>query len=89
MSQVVDALFAQQFLQRLHGAANAHDADAVAALCCAAAVFETAGISRFEGGLLARQVGAVPKPGSVTDIIGMRMQIVAAFWSRSHRDPIR
>jgi hypothetical protein len=31
MSQIVDAPFARQFLQRLHGAANAHDADAVVA----------------------------------------------------------
>lgn len=34
MSQVVDAQFAQQFLEQLHRAVNAHDADAVAALCC-------------------------------------------------------
>lgn len=33
MPQVVDAPFARQFPERLHGAANAHDADAVAALC--------------------------------------------------------
>ena len=33
MSQIVDAPFARQFLHRLHSAANAHDADAVAALC--------------------------------------------------------
>jgi predicted ester cyclase len=31
--QVVDAPFASQFLHRLHAAANAHDAEAVAALC--------------------------------------------------------
>jgi len=173
MSQVVDALFAQQFLQRLHGAVNAHDADAVAALCCPDIVwqdpaaahslhgrdevlrfhrdvmfpalpdahielidgpymaldgkgvaarlrisgtmtgpltppgfaptgghlsFETAEFSRFEGGLLARhtvildmldlarQIGAVPKPGSVADRLGIWMQHMAAFWSRSHRD---
>ena len=34
MPQIVDAPFARQFLDRLHGAANAHDAEAVAALCC-------------------------------------------------------
>jgi predicted ester cyclase len=33
MPQVIDAPFASQFLQRLHGAANAHDPEAVAALC--------------------------------------------------------
>ena len=33
MPQVVDAAFAAAFLQRLRDAANAHDADAVAALC--------------------------------------------------------
>ncbi len=31
MSQVVDAPFARQFLQRLHAAANAHNAESVAA----------------------------------------------------------
>jgi len=62
--------------------------------------FETAEFSRFEGGLLARhtvlldmldlarQIGAVPKPGSVSDRLGMWMQHVAAFWSRSYHDPI-
>ena len=40
MTQVVDAPFARRFLQRLHGAANAHDAQAVAALCCADVVWE-------------------------------------------------
>ncbi len=176
MSQVVDARFAQQFLEQLHRAVNAHDPDAVAALCCADVVwqdpaapqtlhgrdevlrfhrdvmfpalpdthieliegpymaldgtgvaarlrisgtmtgpltppgfaptgghlsFETAEFSRFEGGLLsrhtvildmldlARQIGAVPKPGSVADRLGLWMQHVAAFWSRSHRDPSR
>jgi predicted ester cyclase len=34
MAQIVDAAFAGQFLHRLHTAANTHDADAVAALCC-------------------------------------------------------
>jgi len=176
MSQVVDARFAQQFLEQLHRAVNAHDPDAVAALCCADVVwqdpaapqtlhgrdevlrfhrdvmfpalpdthieliegpymaldgtgvaarlrisgtmtgpltppgfaptgghlsFETAEFSRFEGSLLsrhtvildmldlARQIGAVPKPGSVADRLGLWMQHVAAFWSRSHRDPSR
>ena len=40
MPQVVDAPFARQFLERLHGAANAHDAHAVAALCCTDVVWE-------------------------------------------------
>lgn len=40
MSEIVDALFAREFLGRLHGAANAHDADAIAALCCADVVWE-------------------------------------------------
>jgi hypothetical protein len=34
MFQIINAAFARQFLQRLHGAANVHDAQAVAALCC-------------------------------------------------------
>lgn len=34
MPDIVDAEFARAFLQRLHAAASAHDADAVAALCC-------------------------------------------------------
>jgi steroid delta-isomerase-like uncharacterized protein len=38
--QVVDALFARRFLQRLHAAANAHDAQAVAALCSEDVVWE-------------------------------------------------
>jgi predicted ester cyclase len=33
MPQVVDAVFAREFLHRFHAAANAHDAAAVAALC--------------------------------------------------------
>ncbi len=176
MPQVVDAMFAREFVQRFHAAANAHDADAVAALCCEDVVwvdpaapqtlhgraavrgfhrdimfpalpdthielidgpyvavdgmgvaarlrisgtmtgpltppgfaptcsrlsFETAEFSQFEGGLLARhtvildmldlarQIGAVPKPGSVADRFGVWMQHVAAFWSRSHRDRSR
>lgn len=40
MSEIVNAAFARQFLQRLHAAANAHDADAVAALCCDDVVWE-------------------------------------------------
>lgn len=40
MSQIVDAPFARQFLHRLHAAANAHDAEAVAALCCDDVVWE-------------------------------------------------
>ena len=40
MPQVVDAPFARRFLERLHGAANAHDAHAVAALCCTDVVWE-------------------------------------------------
>lgn len=40
MSQIVDAEFARGFLHRLHAAANAHDADAVAALCCDDIVWE-------------------------------------------------
>jgi ketosteroid isomerase-like protein len=34
MAKIIDAAFASGFLARLHGAVNAHDADAVAALCC-------------------------------------------------------
>ena len=170
MSQVVDALFAQRFLQRLHGAANAHDANAIAALCCADVVwddpaaprtlygrdavrsfhsdimfpalpdahielvdgpylsldgtgvaarlrisgtmtgpltppgfaptggqlsFETAEFSQFEDELLsrhtvvlnmldlARQIGAVPRAGSLADRAGVWMQHVSAFWARA------
>ena len=170
MPQVVDAQFARQFLERLHGAANAHDASAVAALCCTAVVwddqaathtlhgrdavqrfhsdimfpalpdthielvdgpylsldgtgvaarllisgtmtgpltppgfaptggrlsFETAEFSHFERGLLsrhtvvlnmldlARQIGAVPRSGTLGDRVGVWMQHVAAFWARA------
>lgn len=170
MPQVVDAPFARQFLERLHGAANAHDAPAVAALCCADVVredpaalhtlhgrdavqhfhsdimfpalpdayielidgpylaldgtgvaarlrisgtmtgpltppgfaptggrlsFETAEFSHFEGGLLsrhtvvlnmldlARQIGAVPRSGTLGDRAGVWIQHVAAFWARA------
>jgi predicted ester cyclase len=172
MPDVIDPGFARSFLQRLHGAVNAHDADAVAALCADDVVwedpaaprtlhgraevrafhgnvmfpalpdtridliagpylaldgtgiaarlrisgtmtgpltppgfaptgarlsFETAEFSQFEGGLLAhhtvvlnmldlaRQIGAVPKAGSVADRAGVWMQHVAAFWHRSRR----
>jgi predicted ester cyclase len=174
--QVVDSAFARTFLGRFHAAANAHDAEAVAALCADHVVwedpaaphalhgrtevlgfhrdvmfpalpdarieliggpylavdgtgvaarlrisgtmtgpltppgfaptgrrlsFETAEFSQFEDDLLARhtvilnmldlarQIGAVPQPGTVADRIGVWMQHVAAFWSRSRRDPAR
>jgi predicted ester cyclase len=170
MPQVVDAPFARQFLQRLHAAANAHDAEAVAALCCADVTwedpaapetlhgrdavlrfhrdimfpalpdtrielvdgpylaldgtgvaarvrisgtmsgpltppgfaptgghisFETAEFSHFKDGLLARhtvvlnmldlarQIGAMPQPGTFGDRIGVWMQHVTAFWARA------
>jgi ketosteroid isomerase-like protein len=34
MAQIIDEAFARDFLSLLHAAVNAHDADAVAALCC-------------------------------------------------------
>lgn len=40
MTQQVDTLFAHHFLERLHAAVNAHDAEAVAALCCEGVVWE-------------------------------------------------
>lgn len=167
---IVDEGFAREFLKRLHAAANAHDPQAVAALCCddvvwedpaapetlhgcdavlrfhrdvmfpalpdarvelidgpylspdgaGAAVrlrisgtmmgpltppgfaptggplsFETAEFSRFRGGLLAhhtvllnmldlaRQIGAVPQPGTLGARIGLWMQHVAAHWARA------
>jgi predicted ester cyclase len=40
MGQQIDAAFARRFLERLHAAVNAHDADAVAALCCEDVVWE-------------------------------------------------
>jgi predicted ester cyclase len=40
MTEPIDALFARRFLQRLHAAVNAHDAQAVAALCCEDVVWE-------------------------------------------------
>ena len=46
MSEIVNAAFARQFLQRLHAAANAHDADAVAALCCDDVVWDDPAASR-------------------------------------------
>ena len=172
MPQAVDAPFARHFLQRLHAAANAHDAHAVAALCCddvtwedpaapqtlhgrdavlrfhrdimfpalpdthielidgpylaldgtgvAARLrisgtmtgaltppgfaptgghltFETAEFSHFRDGLLARhtvvlnmldlarQIGAVPKAGTVGAQVGLWMQHIGAFWARMRR----
>jgi len=38
--QPIDAAFARHFLQHLHAAVNAHDASAIAALCCADVVWE-------------------------------------------------
>ncbi len=40
MPQTVDAAFARDFLGRLHAAANAHDPDAVAALCAEDVVWD-------------------------------------------------
>jgi predicted ester cyclase len=40
MPQTIDATFARDFLQRLHAAASAHDADAVAALCAEDVIWE-------------------------------------------------
>lgn len=40
MPQIVDAPFARDFLQRLHAAANAHDPEAVAALCAEDVIWE-------------------------------------------------
>lgn len=40
MTQVVDAPFARDFLQRLHAAVNAHDAPAIAALCSEDVIWE-------------------------------------------------
>ena len=60
--------------------------------------FETAEFSHFKDGLLARhtvilnmldlarQIGAVPKPGTLGDRVGIWMQHVAAFWARARRD---
>lgn len=168
----IDSAFAHRFLASLHGAVNAHDPDAIAALChpevvwddpaapeslrgrdavrsfhrdvmfvalpdvrvariegpflavagCALAVrlrisgtmqgplkpprfapthgrlsFETAEFSTFREGLLvqhtvvlnmldlARQIGAVPKGGTVGAQVGLWMQHVAAFWARNFR----
>lgn len=172
MPEVVDSAFARAFLQRFHGAANAHDAEAVAALCTddviwedpaaphtlhgraevlrfhrdimfpalpdtrielisgpyiaadgmgvaarvrisgtmtgpltppgfaptgGCLIFETAEFSHFEGGLLAhhtvilnmldlaRQIGAVPRQGTLGDRVGVWMQHVAAFWARARQ----
>jgi len=40
MAQQVDGEFARHFLERLHAAVNAHDAEAVAALCCEGVVWD-------------------------------------------------
>ncbi len=40
MAEQVDAGFALHFIERLHAAVNAHDAQAVAALCCEDVVWE-------------------------------------------------
>jgi predicted ester cyclase len=172
MAQIVDGQFARNFLDRLHAAVNAHDAAAVAALCCehvvwddpaASAplhgreavyrfhqetmfralpdvrvdlidgpyialdgrsiaarlrisgtmtgpllppgfaptggplVFETAEFSQFDGDLLsrhsvvidmlglARQIGAVPQPGSMAARIGIWVQHLVALGGRIAR----
>lgn len=172
MAEQVDAEFARHFLERLHSAVNAHDAQAVAALCCEDVVwedpaapeplrgreavyrfhrdimfraipdvrielvggpylsldgasvavrllisgtmtgpltppgfaptggpieFETAEFSNFDGGLLsrhavvlnmlglARQIGAVPKAGSLAERIGVWFQHIAARRARRQR----
>ncbi|MGZ3216523.1 ester cyclase [Paracoccus sp. T5] len=46
MTQIADAQFARVFLARLHAAANLHDADAVAALCCEDVVWDGRAASR-------------------------------------------
>ena len=60
--------------------------------------FETAEFSQFEGGLLlrhsvvlnmlslARQIGAVPQPGTIGERVGLWMQHLSARWARSNRD---
>lgn len=172
MAQPIDAPFARHFLARLHAAVNAHDAEAVAALCTEDVVwedpaapeplrgreavwrfhrdimfralpdvrlaivdgpylsldglglavrsrisgtmtgpltppgfaptgraveFETAEFSYFEGGLLsrhavvlnmlalARQIGAVPKAGSLGERLGIWGQHLAAGLARRGR----
>lgn len=40
MPEAIDAAFARDFLRRLHAAASAHDADAVAALCAEDVIWE-------------------------------------------------
>ena len=40
MTQVIDGAFAVDFLTRLHAAVNAHDAAAIAALCCPDVVWD-------------------------------------------------
>jgi predicted ester cyclase len=172
MSQQIDAQFAREFLHRLRAAANAHNADAVAALCCDDVIwedpaapetlygrdavlrfhrdtmfpalpdtridlidgpylaldgssvaarlhisgtmtgtltppgfaptdgpvsFETAEFSHFRDGLLARhtvvlnmldlarQIGAVPRAGTLGDRIGVWLQHVSAFCARARK----
>jgi ketosteroid isomerase-like protein len=169
MTRDIDERFARAFLRQFHGAVNAHDAAAIAALCHENVVwkdpaaphtlhgrdavlrfhsdimfpalpdvridivegpflsvagdsiavrlrisgrmegpltppgfaptkrdlsFETAEFSSFTDGLLARhtvvfnmldlarQIGAVPRAGTVGDRIGLWMQHVSAFWAR-------
>lgn len=168
----LEAPFARRFLEKLHAAVNAHDACAIAALCCEDVVwedpaapqtlhgreavykfhrdimfraipdtqvelidgpylsldgagvaarlrirgtmtgpltppgfaptgglveFETAEFSHIKDGLLARhtvildmldlarQIGAVPPAGTLVARIGVWMQHVAAYWTRSRR----
>jgi predicted ester cyclase len=64
---------------------------------CGPIDFETAEFSRFQGGLLARhtvvldmlslarQIGAVPKAGSLADRIGVRLQHISARRNRRQR----
>lgn len=172
MAKQIDARFARHFLERLYAAVNAHDAKAVAALCCEDVVwedpaapeplrgreavyrfhrdimfraipdvsielidgpylspdrpgiavrsrisgtmtgpltppgfaptgkpveFETAEFSYFDGDLLvrhavvldmlalARQIGAVPKAGSLAGRIGVWLQHIAARRARGQR----
>lgn len=173
MAQIIDEAFARSFLASLHGALNAHDAAAVAALCCEDVVWddpaapaplcgrevvrrfhaetmlralpdvhvetidgpylaldrtgvsvrlrisgtmngplvppgfapkngplvlETAEFSQFEGGLLSRhtviidmlglawQIGAVPRPGGLGELVGLwGQQISPRSWDEPGR----
>jgi predicted ester cyclase len=176
MPQIIDEAFARSFLARLHEAVNAHDAAAVAALCCedvvwddpaapaplrgredvrrfhaetmlralpdvhvemidgpylaldrtgvsarlrisgtmtgplvppgfaptnGPLVFETAEFSRFEDGLLfrhnviidmlalARQIGAVPRPGGLGERVGLWGQHLAALLGKAGKETRR